>query len=483
MLRLSAGSIYVGQTLFASSLSILLIPYVTHYVSPEDYGAYILSCVYSLLASNIAGVGLSQALDRNYFEYEGNIEDLSALFYSIILFVCTNLVIAFTVVVLFSGYIASALLNNPGYGQLFIICAAGTFLTTLNGYCLIIFKNEGVAAQYATVGILQSVVTFCSTVIFLWYFEISVYAPAYGLLAGSVAGFGWSFRYILNRYRIKLSSDFLISSLKLSLPLVPHTLFGVFSTQFDKIFLGILGSLGGVGIYSVAQRVANVIFQLMTALDRTFIPRTYRELFDQNVHGAVDTTFLMPFFYLSQGFGLLVCLFSPELILLVFDEKYEAAIGLVAILTVFNTLMFFGKIHGTQLVFAKKTHLTSLLVMFGIMVNVGFNVPLIIQYGALGAAIGTTLASITMIFFAHRIAQRAATLDWKWGSILPLVICHLLAVALVTEFHRGDYRLLVELPTKFCVLLGYILIGVRLGLLNRNSLRAIYSLQKSDEVR
>ncbi|MGK0176385.1 MAG: O-antigen/teichoic acid export membrane protein, partial [Lentimonas sp.] len=109
--------------------------------------------------------------------------------------------------------------------------------------------------------------------------------------------------------------------------------------------------------------------------------------------------------------------------------------------------------------------------------------PLIIQYGALGAAIGTTLASITMIFFAHRIAQRAATLDWKWGSILPLVICHLLAVALVTEFHRGDYRLLVELPTKFCVLLGYILIGVRLGLLNRNSLRAIYSLQKSDEVR
>ena len=88
--------------------------------------------------------------------------------------------------------------------------------------------------------------------------------------------------------------------LKLSLPLTPRIFFGVINNQFDRYMLGILNSLVGVGIYDIGQKIANISFVFMTAIENSYSPEVYRRLFsdDNKIRQSVGP-FLTPFFYLS----------------------------------------------------------------------------------------------------------------------------------------------------------------------------------------
>ena len=45
----------------------------------------------------------------------------------------------------------------------------------------------------------------------------------------------------------------------------------VVSSNFDKYLIGALSTIGGVGVYSVAQRLANMVFAYMSALEKSSV--------------------------------------------------------------------------------------------------------------------------------------------------------------------------------------------------------------------
>jgi O-antigen/teichoic acid export membrane protein len=91
--------------------------------------------------------------------------------------------------------------------------------------------------------------------------------------------------------------------------------------------------------------------------------------------------------------ALVVALFSREFVSLFLSNEYQGAIPIIIILSIYYGALFFGKVIGLQLIYAKKTHITTLLMFLGIMINVGLNVPFIIDWGIIGAAWATTISS------------------------------------------------------------------------------------------
>ena len=67
----------------------------------------------------------------------------------------------------------------------------------------------------------------------------------------------------------------------ISLPLTPRFFFGVINTQFDRYMLGILGSVGGVGLFEIGQKIGNIIFSFITALQNYFSPKVYQMFFSK----------------------------------------------------------------------------------------------------------------------------------------------------------------------------------------------------------
>ena len=244
------------------------------------------------------------------------------------------------------------------------------------------------------------------------------------------------------------------------------------STKFDKIMLGLISSTGAVGVYNIGQTLALTIFQFMTGLGRVFQPQVYRKLFNKEFDKLSE--YILPFFYLSIFVALIVALFSKELILAFFPIEYLNAVYVVIVLSIYYISLFFGKITGPQLIFAKKTYIVPLLTLAGVFVNVALNVPFIIEWGIVGAAWATTITGVLMTGVGYFIAQRYVRISWHVRKFLLLYGFFLLGVvfALVDYGKLISWEGVIIVLIKFSLVSLYIYLGFRLAIINRNMVRS-----------
>ena len=157
----------------------------------------------------------------------------------------------------------------------------------------------------------------------------------------------------LKIYPVRFNWGILKESLKLSYPLTPKIFLGVIGNQFDKYMIGLLATVGGVGIYSIGQKVAGVVFTFMGAIQNVYSPQVYKRMFNLGQKGGESVgRYMTPFAYISIAVALLISLFSEEVISLLTPEPYHGAIDIVIVLSMFYGSWFFGK--QPQLIYVKK---------------------------------------------------------------------------------------------------------------------------------
>jgi O-antigen/teichoic acid export membrane protein len=257
-------------------------------------------------------------------------------------------------------------------------------------------------------------------------------------------------------------------SLKLSYPLTPRIFLGVIGSQFDKYMIGLLGSIGGVGIYSIGQSVSYGVFTYMTAIQNVFSPQVYKRMFQLGDKGGEAVgQYLTPFAYLSILFGLLISIFSEEIIFILTPESYHGATDIVIILSMLYGSYFFGK-H-PQLIFAKKTYLSSVLTVISIVLNVAINIPFIMKWGAVGAAWGTLTAGLISGVISFVISQRYYEIKWEYrkiGAIFIIFFGASIGMILLKNAMIGyEFRLIF----KGLALASYLYLGMMLNVVNKQN--------------
>ena len=273
----------------------------------------------------------------------------------------------------------------------------------------------------------------------------------------------------LSMLPISFSVGILRKSLTLSYPLTISLLFKIIGNQFDKYMIALLGTLGGVGVYSIGQKVSYLVFTYMTAIESVFRPQVYGRLFDHGEKGARSIgTYLTPFLYVSIAVALLVSLFSEEIIWILTPTSYHEAIDIVIVLSMLMGSYFFGK--QPQLLHAKKTFLLSLLTLVRMGLNIGINIPFILTWGAIGAAWGAFTAGLLGSIISFAAAQHYYRIDWEYKKIgMIFFIFFGGSLFMVLSRYCGvDYsiRLIVKAVVVFCY--GYL--GMKIGVLSVENL-------------
>ena len=242
--------------------------------------------------------------------------------------------------------------------------------------------------------------------------------------------------------------------------------------------LGLIATTGSVAIYNIGQLIAQTIFQFMTALGRVFQPEVYRKLFAKEQDNLLEiNNYILPFFYVSILIALLVALFSKEFVGLFFPIEYSQATLIVLILSIYYASLFFGKITGNQLIYAKKTHITSLLMLIGVTLNVSLNFVFIKNWGMVGAAWATTISGLIMGLVAYFVAQKYVKILWQWKKYWFIYLLFLLTIV----FALADYKDYINadifvLIVKVALVLGYITLGFWLKIITMNQLKKITNI-------
>jgi len=450
---------------------------VTYQLTPGELGQFVLTQVYASIAVGAVNFGLLIGYERNFFIYEKSITQSAQLISSALFFVLTNLLLLLFIVYLYQIEISKLVLSNDAPTNLLFIVLIATSISSLSQYYLTFFKNSGFAKRYVQFMIFQTGSYFFVAILLLFMSSLKVLSLAYALLISNALTFIFLVMALSKRLPPIFNKAMLKDMLKISLPLTPRVFFGLLSTQFDKIMLGLIGSTEWVGIYSVGQKFSSTIFQFMNGLGRVFQPELYRKLFSNKHQSKTDEihNFIMPYFYLSIFIALLVAIFAKEFMSIFLAKEYFDASIITSILSVYYASFFFGKIVGNQLIYAKKTFTITFLTLAGIILNVGLNIPFIINWGIYGAAWATTISSILITCISYVVAQRYVKIIWQWRTIWLIYSVLIFGVV----FTLIDYSEVTKISSymsiivKFIFIFIYIALGFKVNILTKARMQGL----------
>jgi len=451
----------------ANALPLLSLPIITRVLTKEQYGAWALATVYGSFVSGVANFGMTISYDRNFFEFRESAES-AKLLYSTIAFVVSMFLACGVLTWIFRESLAQAFTQSRANAALLFwtFCAVG--VASLKTYFLSYFKNTGNAKAHVRYTLDESLLGVLLSLVFVALVRVGPVGLAWGPLLASTAVLS----VLTVRFLVTLPPRFdraiLWHSLKLSLPLTPRILLGVVGTQFDKYLVGRLGSVGGAAIYSIGQRMANIVFNYMTSLENVFAPQVYERMFSLRERGGESVgRYLTPFIYASVGIALLVSLTAQEVVSLLTPPSYHAATAIVNVLTIHYALMFFGK--QPQLIYTKKTHITSLLSMVSLVMSVGITILFVKTWGVLGAAFGTLVAGAISVAMFVSVGQRFYRIEYetrKLAAIYATFIAMSLSMLGVQALALG---LLARLMLKALFVAAFLYLGLSLQIMTRDA--------------
>jgi O-antigen/teichoic acid export membrane protein len=461
-------------------LPIITLPIFTRILSKEDFGLLALVSIYGLFASGLANFGMTSAFERNYFQYRDDKVKMAQLIYTTVLFTSVMFTVLAIVTYIFRTPIAAFVTGDGDNGMIiFWSFPAFYFYHIAFQYFLIYYKNAGMAKRFSTFKILNRFTSFLLSLFFVAVLDYGILGIIYSQL--------WAGTFVLvilivlftREYKPALSFDVFKESIKISYPLTPRIFIGVIGTQFDKYMINLLGSLGGTGIYSLGKKLSDMLFTGMTALQNVFNPHVYELMFEeQQGSGKKIGEYLTPFVYISVAAALLLVSFAEEIVFLLMTSAYGAAAPIAMVLTLYFAILFFGKITGIQLIYSKKTHITSVLSFISIGLNIALNIPFIYKWGAMGAAMATLLSALMSGSLSLFVAQKYFKIHWEIRKLFPMY-GFLFATAGLLLF-LVDIQLAYGI--RLCVKLGlfalFILYGNRITIVTMTNLQSIISAIK-----
>jgi O-antigen/teichoic acid export membrane protein len=464
--------IYFLPIVVGSLTPIVALPIFTRILSPHDYGIYSLAQVYAIFVGGLANLGLPAVFERNFFESKNaDSQHIGALLFSCTVAVTFTFVLSFVLTYLFQEPISRLVTGDSGNGAIVFWSLVAQYFISINFFYLTYYKNKENAAAYTNFSIAVSLINLMASLILVVWIKMG----AIGMVHAQAVSFGlvtllMTRRMIQNR-QLHFFWNLDRETLRMALPLTPRVFLGIINNQFDKYLIGLLSTVGGVGVYGVAQRLSQAVFSSLNALQNVYSPHLYRLMFGGPENGAALGRYLVPFAYLSQGLSLGLAVFSEEVVYLFLGPSFQGAADITSILSLYWGFFFFRKITGYQLIFMKKTLLSSVLMSISMVFNVGLNIPLILNWGAVGAAWGTMLAGLLSGLVSYFLAQRCYAIGWEAKkTLIPLLLVYIASTAVIV-LRSVSVAYWVRLSFKFAAIGVYLYLGAHTGVITRDALK------------
>ncbi len=398
--------IYLMSNILNKAIPFLMLPIVTRYLGPAEFGKWSIYLVIMQFADAVIGMNLETNITRNYFSkpketirlYFGNV--IYALMMNVAVGMCILIVLKD---VFFRRFELSFLELS------FMLPFA--FLETLSSLYLCYLRNERKAIQY---GIYQITKTFL-------YFAFCILCLAilgwgwHGQLAGSIlsvflmATFATFRLYQLGWIRMKFSKELTKEIYSISLPLVFYAASFLIINLSDRLFVQHYVGLYAVGIYSLANSLSTFVNLYTDSFCKAWSPWFYEKMAKTFVKNTIDPQikkglagYLLSLASVSFC-GVLVLYFVTPLI---FPAKYNESVQYLPVLVTGLVFQGLHKILQPFFVFLGKTRAISTVFFIVSLVNIALNFLWIPPYKIWGAAYATLIS-----YILHAVL---ATFVLKW---------------------------------------------------------------------
>jgi len=489
LLSLSRQTLVYGMgKVITRLIPFLILPVLTNYLSPEQFGIQILFYILIAIIMEVIRSGQDIALLRFYVpEQDLNRRKLifSTVFWTSILFTSIIAFLLFN----FPEFWVSLLINQPTQHpnwMLYIIklVAGICWLDNMAAFPLTILRGESRSGRFLFATISGVTVQTILTIWFLIGLNRGVAAIFEANIIASLVVFLITLPTVFSRIRLAFDKTILVACLAFGLPNLPNSIFVQIIEFSDRKILELYRSASEVGIYSAGYKLGmflSIIAMGFRLAWQPFFLRISNREDAKLIYGRVLTYFVVVicwfFLILTSIIQPLVRWQIPGIEKTLIPSEYWQGIDVFPVILLAHIFNGLYAVFMVGIYLKNKIFVLPWITAVAAVVNIGGNILLVPHYGMWASAWLTVVSYGLMTLLLYTYVQRVYPIIYEWGRVIHVFIIGGGIFAASVLLNKFDYT-----PIAFILGISFPIILILTGLLNfgeRTKIKSIGTMIKS----
>jgi len=410
-------SIFTFFNLLNAGIPFLLLPFLTIYLSPADYGVIDIFNSLVMLFMPIVGLSVLSSLNRYYFEKE-NIDFnvfVHTIFISVLCYGLTFVVVISTLSFLLRDYISSVADLPP---IVLILAVLYVFFSQISEIILVLWRISYKTVFYGIFRVTKTVLDIGFSLFLIMVLDYNwegrilpqlIVAMLFGLIAIYILK---KQGFILNR--MIYNKDYSRKALDFGMPLIFHSLSGYVIAVSDRFFILYYLGVESTGIYAVAYQIGMVVGLFQNSFNQAWLPYFFSSLKKNSAQKKVK---IVKITYLYFVVLLLIVVFfyliTPYIYYYLIGESFQKGIEVVVWVLLGYAFNGMYKMVVNYLFYSKETRSIAWCTGISAILNIALNYFLIDLNGIIGAAQATTLSFLFLFLSILILSSKRHKIPWK----------------------------------------------------------------------
>lgn len=474
---LSDAAVYGLSSLISQIVGFLLLPVLTRYLEPREFGIAVMLGIVSALFLPLANLGMSNAVFRR-FNLQPDEHVRARVIGTALVSVAISSAVVLAVTLAMAPQIAGVLLGDSGSAALVRVSLVSAAAAAIGMVPFVALRAARRVRTAAAVNVSKVLLSVTVTLLLVVGWRQGVWGVVIGTLVGEVTlamvlvGLAW------NSLWGGFDKTIWRQMAAYGLPFVPHHVQAVGVDLFGLYMVREMLGLGAAAMYGIATRFAKPVTFVVNAVQASWVPYKFQvhaeDADSKSFFQSTFTYYVAALSYLWVG----VALWGPDAVRLLIGADYHQSaflIWAVALIPVSQGLYYMS---GTGIELSDNTRPMPLVSFLGLLTVVGGAFLLIEPLGALGAALATATGWLAMAVAIYTLSQRRFAISYDWPTIAGF--CGLAAI--VVTLGNVFVQPLTVAPRLIVIVLlsvAYPLVGFAFLLRSRDERgRMLYLLSK-----
>lgn len=422
---LKSSLIYTISDGINKSIPFFILPVLSHYLLPADYGIVANFGVLTGIIGILITCGVDGAISVNF--YRTAPKDLKIYIFNCILVSCSIFWLILFVIGLTNTYIYQLISIPTSYQLLCVVMCFFNLFTAIN---LVLWRLEEKPLAFGLYDITNTIINISLSIILVivlkqgWIGRVNAIATAsigYGV-------FSLFFLYKRGYLSFIYNPKIIKAILMFGIPLIPHALSFWLRSGVDRIFISSFWGTSAVGLYATGFQFGILVSFIVLAFNNAFSPYLYKVLSSTDekqleidkIKMVKLTYFIMIGLMIS---GVIFIILSEYILKTFFAEEYYASITFVnwAILT--QVFQSFYILFVNYIFFSKQTRKLAIITISCALVQVVLSYILVKYFGPIGAAYSSVTVSIINFLVVMFYSNKVYPMPWistliNWRKVI-----------------------------------------------------------------
>lgn len=385
-----AGLWYTVSNIFLRAITVITAPIFTRLLSSYDYGIVSIFTSWVNMLSLFTGLGLAYSIGRAKIDFSYNFEDYLASIQA--LSSLTGFVFLTTVILKINFFSNVVKLDN----NIMLIMAIYLFFLPSIEYVQSKLRFSFEYKANIAMALYIAISTVILSIFLILYSPFNRYTSRiYGIVLPNLllAILCWLYTFKNGMANIKYWKY----ALKVSLPMIPHSLAMVVLVQIDRIMIGNIIGQSEAGIYSFGYTYAIVGQLIINGIGFAWQPWVYENLVVDNIKDIRRNVSLLN--VLVMFFTIVFIAVAPEAIMLLGSSAFWEAKWMVAPVAIGTFYQYMYNNFSQIELYTKKTVWIAVGSVMAASLNYILNIIFIPMYGYNAAAVTTMVGYLALMIF------------------------------------------------------------------------------------